>query len=280
LQSKHLRSQRLRSPRLPLDERLADEARFLKRWLDNPKVTGAVSPSGRFLARAMASYVDPTEPGPIIELGPGTGPVTEALLERGIAQERLILVEYDTSFCKLLARRFPRAQIVHGDAYRLAETMRPVLQEPAACIVSSLPLLTRPERGRLNLLRDAFELMQPEGAFIQFTYGLTSPVPLTSRMSGLRFRAEASHSVWLNLPPARVWVYRAGQAPILDADPHPSREDWLDRLKQRALKKGRELQLEFEARFDGPPLRRAQRKRAPALALLRRLGDNGKVRRR
>jgi phosphatidylethanolamine/phosphatidyl-N-methylethanolamine N-methyltransferase len=228
----------------------------------------------------MASYVDPTHPGPIIELGPGTGPVTEALLERGVAQERLILVEYDTSFCKLLARRFPRAQIVHGDAYRLAETMRPVLQEPAGCIVSSLPLLTRPERGRLNLLRDAFELMQPEGAFIQFTYGLTSPVPLTSRMSGLRFRAEASHSVWLNLPPARVWVYRAGQAPILEADPHPSREDWLDRLKQRALKKGRELQLEFEARFDGPPLRRAQRKRAPALALLRRLGDNGKVRRR
>jgi phosphatidylethanolamine/phosphatidyl-N-methylethanolamine N-methyltransferase len=280
LQSKHLRSERLRSPRLPLDERLADEARFLKRWLDNPKVTGAVSPSGRFLARAMASYVDPTEPGPIIELGPGTGPVTEALLERGVAQERLILVEYDTSFCKLLARRFPKAQIVHGDAYRLAETMRPVLQEPAACIVSSLPLLTRPERGRLNLLRDAFELMQPEGAFIQFTYGLTSPVPLTSRLSGLGFRAEASHSVWLNLPPARVWVYRAGQAPILDADPHPSREDWLERLKQRALKKGRELQLEFEARFDGPPLRRAQRKRAPALALLRRLGDNGKVRRR
>ncbi|MEA2834918.1 MAG: phosphatidylethanolamine/phosphatidyl-N-methylethanolamine N-methyltransferase [Methylobacteriaceae bacterium] len=280
MQSKHLRSERLRSPRLPLDERLADEARFLKRWLDNPKVTGAVSPSGRFLARAMASYVDPTKPGPIIELGPGTGPVTEALLERGVAQERLILVEYDTSFCKLLARRFPRAQIVHGDAYRLAETMRPVLQEPAACIVSSLPLLTRPERGRLNLLRDAFELMQPEGAFIQFTYGLTSPVPLTSRLSGLGFRAEASHSVWLNLPPARVWVYRAGQAPILEADPHPSREDWLDRLKQRALKKGRELQLEFEARFDGPPLRRGQRKRAPALALLRRLGDNGKVRRR
>jgi phosphatidylethanolamine/phosphatidyl-N-methylethanolamine N-methyltransferase len=279
LQSKHLRSERLRSPRLPLDERLADEARFLKRWLDNPKVTGAVSPSGRFLARAMASYVDPTEPGPIIELGPGTGPVTEALLERGVAQERLILVEYDTSFCKLLARRFPKAQIVHGDAYRLAETMRPVLREPAACIVSSLPLLTRPERGRLNLLRDAFELMQPEGAFIQFTYGLNSPVPLTSRMSGLGFRAEASHSVWLNLPPARVWVYRAGQTPILDA-PHPSREDWLERLKQRALKKGRELQLEFEARFDSPPLRRAQRKRAPALALLRRLGDNGKVRRR
>jgi phosphatidylethanolamine/phosphatidyl-N-methylethanolamine N-methyltransferase len=274
-----LRSERARSPRLALDERLADEARFFKRWLDNPKATGAVSPSGRFLARAMASYVDPNATGPIIELGPGTGPMTEALVDRGVAQERLILVEYEPSFCKLLARRFPKARIVQGDAYRLAETLRPVLNEPAACIVSSLPLLTRPERGRLNLLRDAFELMQPEGAFIQFTYGLTSPVPLTSRMSGLRFRAEASHSVWLNLPPARVWVYRAGEAQWSDVDPRPSREDWLDRLKQRAREKGRELQLELEARFEPPSLRRAQRKRAPALALLRRLGDNGKGRR-
>ena len=279
MQSKHLRSARLRSPRLPLDERLADEARFFRRWLDNPKATGAVSPSGRFLARAMAGYVDPAASGPVIELGPGTGPVTEALLERGVAPERLILVEYDPSFCKLLARRFPKARIVHGDAYRLADTLRPVLKDPAACVVSSLPLLTRPERGRLNLLRDAFELMQPEGAFIQFTYGLTSPVPLTSRMSGLHFRAEASHSVWLNLPPARVWVYRAGEAPALEANPRPTREDWLDRLKQRARDKGRELQLELEARFEPPHLRRNQRKRAPALALLRRLGDNGKGRR-
>jgi phosphatidylethanolamine/phosphatidyl-N-methylethanolamine N-methyltransferase len=277
LQSKHLRSERIRSPRLPLDERLADEARFIKRWLDNPKATGAVSPSGRFLARAMASYVDPDVDGPIIELGPGTGPVTEALIERGIPQERLILVEYDASFCKLLARRFPKARIVQGDAYRLLDTLRPVLRDRAAYIVSSLPLLTRPERGRLNLLREGLELMRPEGAFIQFTYGLASPVPLTSRMSGFHFRAETSHNVWLNLPPARVWVYRAAEAvqPIV----RPTREAWLERLKQRAREKTRELRVELEMRFDAPPLRRAQRKRAPAVALLRRLGENGKARR-
>ena len=277
MQSKHLRSERARS-RLPLDERLADEARFIKRWLDNPKATGAVSPSGRFLARAMASYVNADAPGPIIELGPGTGPVTEALLERGVAQERLILVEYDASFCKLLARRFPKARIVQGDAYRLAETLRPVLREPAACIVSSLPLLTRPERGRLNLLREAFELMRPDGAFIQFTYGLASPVPLATRMSGFHFRAHASHNVWLNLPPARVWVYRAAEAAVSDPIVRPSREAWLERLKQRAREKTRELQLELEMRFDPPPLRQSHRKRAPALALLRRLGENGKPR--
>jgi hypothetical protein len=84
--------------------------------------------------------------------------------------------------------------------------------------------------------------------------------------------------VWLNLPPARVWVYRAGQAPVLDVNARPSREDWLERLKQRARQKGRELQLEFEGRCE-PSLRRSQRKRAPAFALLRRLGENGKGRR-
>jgi phosphatidylethanolamine/phosphatidyl-N-methylethanolamine N-methyltransferase len=121
--------------------------------------------------------------------------------------------------------------------------------------------------------------MQPDGAFIQFTYGLTSPIPLTSRLSGLHFRAEASHNVWLNLPPARVWVYRAAEVPAADEDKRPTREDWLERLKKRARDKSRELQLEFESRFDAPPFRRTERRGAPALALLRRLGENGKARR-
>lgn len=75
-------------PNIPIEERLADEARFFRSWLDNPMIAGAVSPSGRFLARMMARYVDPLETGPIIELGPGTGAITEALLRRGIAPER------------------------------------------------------------------------------------------------------------------------------------------------------------------------------------------------
>ncbi|NDA46857.1 MAG: hypothetical protein EBY21_06185, partial [Alphaproteobacteria bacterium] len=91
--------------------RFADEARFLKAWIEKPLLTGAVSPSGRSLAKMMARYVDPALPGLVIELGPGTGPVTQALLQRGIAPERLILIEYDPDFCKLLARRFPRVRV-------------------------------------------------------------------------------------------------------------------------------------------------------------------------
>jgi phosphatidylethanolamine/phosphatidyl-N-methylethanolamine N-methyltransferase len=53
---------------MPIEERLADEARFFRSWLDNPAIAGAVSPSGRFLARMMARYVDPQKAGPIVEL--------------------------------------------------------------------------------------------------------------------------------------------------------------------------------------------------------------------
>ena len=200
----------------PLDERLADEARFFKAWVENPKITGAVSPSGRFLARMMARYVDPQSTGPIIELGPGTGPVTVALLKRGVAPERLVLVEFDAYFCKLLARRFPRCKIVQGDAYNLAKTLEGLLDEPAAAVVSSLPLLTRPDADRTELLAQSFEMMQPEGRFIQFTYGIASPIPRRLHPDGAKtFEAEPSPPVWLNLPPARVWVYRPTGSPAL-----------------------------------------------------------------
>ncbi len=200
----------------PLDERLADEAHFFKAWVENPKITGAVSPSGRFLARMMARYVDPLSTGPIIELGPGTGPVTVALLKRGVAPERLVLVEFDAYFCKLLARRFPRCKIVQGDAYNLAKTLEGLLDEPAAAVVSSLPLLTRPDADRTELLAQSFEMMQPEGRFIQFTYGIASPIPRRLHPDGAKtFEAEPSPPVWLNLPPARVWVYRPTGSPAL-----------------------------------------------------------------
>jgi phosphatidylethanolamine/phosphatidyl-N-methylethanolamine N-methyltransferase len=228
---------------MPLEERIADEARFIKAWLDNPIVTGAVSPSGRFLAQMMARYVDPGRPGPIVELGPGTGPITEALVARGIAPERLVLVEYDPAFCRLLARRFPGATIVEGDAYRLTETLADVLHEPAAAIVSGLPLLTKPERQRIELLREAFALMPPDGSFVQFTYGMVSPIPRGKlRFGRAFFEAEASPAVWLNLPPARVWIYRRASGPARARRQNPA-EILFDKLRLHTGKVREELRL-------------------------------------
>ncbi|MGD0633872.1 MAG: methyltransferase domain-containing protein [Beijerinckiaceae bacterium] len=217
-----MRSHSQRPPRGLLtprfEERLADEARFIKTWFDNPILTGAVSPSGRFLARTMARAVDPSGTGPIIELGPGTGPITQAMLSRGVEASRLVLVEFDAAFCRLLRKRFPGVQVVQADAYNLRESLASVLTAPAAAVVSSLPLLTKPEGQRLALLEDAFALMAPGGSFVQFTYGMTSPIP---RRAAVDFEAEVSAPVWFNLPPARVWVYRrtGAQARTLELAP-------------------------------------------------------------
>lgn len=184
--------------------RLDDEVRFIRSWLERPLSTGAVTPSGRVLARTMARYVNPHLSGPVVELGPGTGPVTEALLAEGIEPERLVLVEFNPTFCQLLRARFPAATVVQGDAYGLRRLLGGLLQQPAAAIVSGLPLVTKPMRQRLRLLRDALELMRPGAPFVQFTYAVVPPIP--KKLAGVR--AEASERIWKNMPPARVWVYR------------------------------------------------------------------------
>lgn len=184
---------------------LADEARFLKSWLDKPLITGAVSPSGKALARMMARYVDPAAPGMVLEIGPGTGPVTEALIERGVAPERLVLIEYNKEFVPLLQSRFPGVTVVQGDAYAAVAALAGRLQEPLVATVCSLPLLTKPVRQRVALLDQCFDMSRPGSPFIQFTYGLVPPIPREA--IGLT-TAAGSPRVWLNLPPARVWIYR------------------------------------------------------------------------
>jgi phosphatidylethanolamine/phosphatidyl-N-methylethanolamine N-methyltransferase len=196
--------------KLPLGkDRFEDEARFLRSWLERPLVMGAVTPSGKVLARTMASFVDPRIEGPVIELGPGTGPVTDALIRRGVAQDRLVLIEYNPDFCLLLKRRFPKATILQGDAYDLQEALSGILTEPAAATVSSLPLFTKPMDQRLDLLETAQEIMHPDAPFIQFTYAVVPPMPARSEA----YRTRASNRVWRNLPPARVWVYNKAALP-------------------------------------------------------------------
>ncbi len=140
---------------------LEDEARFLRSWFERPLVTGAVTPSGRMLARTMAAYADPNVSGSVIELGPGTGPVTEALIRRGFDQDRLVLVEFNPDFCTLLRRRFPGVTVICGDAYRIRETLRDKLGGPCAATISSLPLFTKPLEQRFELLQGAHDLMHP-----------------------------------------------------------------------------------------------------------------------
>src|ERR1700689_199800 len=184
--------------------RLDDEVRFLRSWIERPLSIGAVTPSGKILARTMASYVDPDSSGPVVELGPGTGPGREALGRARVAPSRLVLVEFNPSFCRILKARYPEATLVQGDAYSLRRLMETLLIQPAAAVVSGLPLVTKPIRMRLRLVRDAFDLMLPGAPFVQFTYSVASPLP--KRLGG--FSAGGPARVWMNIPPARGGVYR------------------------------------------------------------------------
>lgn len=178
---------------------------FLTSWLKNPKTVGAIAPSGPALSRAMAAIVDPSVEGPIVELGPGTGPVTAALLERGIAPSRLVLVEYDKDFCVTLRKKYPGVNVIEGDAFALDRTIEGHARAPLAAIVSSLPLLNFAQEQRQTLIDVSMKLLRPRSPFIQFTYGANSPLPVQSP----RYETSASRRIWWNLPPARVWTYRA-----------------------------------------------------------------------
>jgi phosphatidylethanolamine/phosphatidyl-N-methylethanolamine N-methyltransferase len=183
--------------------RLPPEGLFLARWLRAPHRIGALAPAGRHLARAMAEQITP-EADLVIELGGGTGNITQALLDAGLPPDRLIVVERDPAFYALLKKRFPLLKILRGDATRLRALLAPLGVSRAATIVSSLPLLNMPGPLRQRLVEESFALLAERGTLIQYTYGAFSP--LRRRKSGLK--GEIAERVWRNFPPASVWRFR------------------------------------------------------------------------
>lgn len=183
---------------------LSDELRFLRTWIARPKIVGAIAPSGPALARSMAAAADVSPPGFVLELGPGTGVVTEALIKRGVAPERIVALEFDSGFCAHLRRRFPGVNVVEGDAFAIDTALPPDLRGPFAAVISSLPLVLSPPAARRRLVEDMLARIPPNGTYVQFSYSPKPPVPAVPGI----FTAE--HGPWIvkNIPPARVWTYR------------------------------------------------------------------------
>ncbi|WP_441920958.1 class I SAM-dependent methyltransferase, partial [Phyllobacterium sp. TAF24] len=152
----------------------ADVLPFLRSWVRNPLRTAAILPSGNRISALMTGEIDP-EMGPVLELGPGTGPFTRSLLQRGVPESMLTLVEYSSEFTRLLRGRFPSARILRMDAARIGEFN---LFEPGSvgAVVSGLGVLTMPPRQVKGILNGAFKYLRPGGAFYQITYGPRCPV--------------------------------------------------------------------------------------------------------
>lgn len=185
---------------------MSDRLKFIAEWAKNPLQVGAITPSSKKLADAMALLVDPASDLPVLELGPGTGVVTQALLDRGVAPSRIYSLEYNGTFAKALARKYPAINVVQGDAYALKDSLAASGVDQFSSVISSLPLFTVPVPQRISLLNQAIEMMVEDGKVIQFSYAW---VPVVGKHRDA-FNIWASKWIWLNVPPARVWTY--GQA--------------------------------------------------------------------
>ncbi len=176
---------------------------LFKLWLKNPRQIGAIAASGPDLAAAMARQIPKPLHGYVVELGGGTGPVTQAILASGIAPERLIVVERDPDLHKILVKKFPDVRILLGDALHLGQLLKRNGIRPIGAVVSGLPLLAMKKSVQHRIGAQIFRVLEPGAPLIQFTYGLFSP--LSRRRLGLDGRIEAR--ILNNLPPASVWRY-------------------------------------------------------------------------
>ena len=185
---------------------LSDTTLFLQEWLGNPRKTGSVVPSSRLLAAAMARWLPANRESYVLELGPGTGMVTQALLRRGLREEKLVAIEHNPKMAQLLRERFPRAHIITGDACHLDQLLGRRLEpiESVGAVISSLPLLNFSEAQAGALVDKIRGVLEPQGKWVQYSYGIHRLRP----RGASNFHLHASKIVWFNLPPARVSVFR------------------------------------------------------------------------
>jgi phosphatidylethanolamine/phosphatidyl-N-methylethanolamine N-methyltransferase len=182
---------------------LTDNLRFLRALIARPKNIGAVLPSSPALAQAIARQIGDPKTGPVLELGPGTGAITQAILGHGVAPDRLTAIEFDPDMAVQLASRYPRIQVIQGDAFALAHTLGPHNRAPYGAIISGLPLLNFPLADRRAYMEGLVRHLAPGAPIIQFSYGTNAPVAAPEGFTVVR-----AALVWANIPPARVWVYR------------------------------------------------------------------------
>lgn len=175
---------------------------FGREWMRSPLGVGAVAPSSAYLAQAITAGLATAE-GPVIELGPGTGVFTAALLRHGIRPDHIVAIEASEGFARELALCFPQVVVIQDDAARIRH-LTPFGRGGAAFVICGLPLLSMPSRKVLQILSGCMTVLRPGGELRLFTYGPRCPVS-KAMLSRLGLVARNTAFVPLNMPPA--WVY-------------------------------------------------------------------------
>ena len=173
---------------------------FLSEIAKSPKQMGTVWPSSPALAEAMARWLPEHKGELILELGPGTGIVTEKLLEAGLPQEQLVALEKSERLAGFLRERFPKARIVAGDALELDRVLDGMT---FGAVFSSLPLKAFSTDQVDRISAAIHNVLLPGANWIQYSYQI-----INGHAPAKTFHAVDSEIVWQNLPPAKVSVYR------------------------------------------------------------------------
>jgi phosphatidylethanolamine/phosphatidyl-N-methylethanolamine N-methyltransferase len=180
-----------------------DYALFFGLWLQKPLQIAAVTPSSQRFACVMADLVDLRRPGPVLELGAGTGSLTHGLLRAGCPAERLIAMEREPRLAAALRRRFPGIRTIVGDATALPEHLERLGIDRLCAVVSSLPIKWFSLAAQRQVVEPCLARLGPDGRFLQMTNAFSSPI--AKRPLGIAGRPVAR--VWRNLPPSQIWAY-------------------------------------------------------------------------
>ena len=176
---------------------------FLRAWLRQPKSVGSVWPTSAPMARRMAGVIDLASGLPVLEIGPGTGTITKAILQTGLPHDLLWSLEYSKEFADRLKARYPSAHVVEGDAFALANSLGAACPNQFDSAISALPLLNFPLETRVSLVEQVLDLLPAGRPLIQFSYGPKSPVPPGAG----RYKVKRIGMVLRNIPPAQLWVF-------------------------------------------------------------------------
>lgn len=194
--------------RRSLSKRFDEELRFFRGWIDKPRAVGSIVPTSAITARRMASVVRENTTLPVLELGPGTGVITKAILERGIRPEQLYTIEYSEDFVEHLRNAYPGVNVIQGDAFDLDGSLGENRGLVFDAVISGVPLLNFPVAQRVRYVEDLLDRLPPGRPIVQITYGPRSPVP-PGRGD---YRVEHLDFVIRNIPPTQLWIYRRGAA--------------------------------------------------------------------